>query len=138
MAVRPNVTNRNYQDEYYQLYVDPGFNAAHQKDAFLRIPEGQFSDPNIYEQFRLKVEKTGEDIVEVSPFYWDDDSSLWQPFTDFLDKALTSADWTTPVPTPMTLSITDDLLGQDFFDSLTLRFRSPDYSAIDAFAITSI
>ena len=138
MAVRPNFTNRNYQDEYHQLYVDPGFNVAHKKDAFLRIPEGQFSDPNIYEQFRLKVEKTREDTVDVSPFYWDDDSSLWQPFTDFLDKALTSADWTTPVPTPMSLSITDDLSGQDFFDSLTLRFRSPDYSAIDAFAITAI
>ena len=136
MAVRPSRTGLNPENEYHHLYVDGGFQVTHKKDSFLHVPGGQFADPNTYEQFRLKVEKTGENRVEVSPFYWDEDNSLWQPFADFLDKSLTSDDWTPPVPTPMSLSITDDL-GQDFFDSLTLRFRRPGYSAIDAFAITS-
>ena len=39
-------------------------------------------------------------------------------------------------PPPVPLSITDNLQGRDYFESLSFRFTNPEYSFLDTFAVT--
>ena len=137
MAVRPVGGANGNQDRYYHLYLDPGFLKTHEVDSFLQVP-GSYSDQlNTYKDFRLTVNKTGADRVEVSPFYWDNIGNRWVMFN------LAAIDPTNPdyssgesVPPPVPLSITDNLQGRDYFESLSFRFTNPEYSFLDAFAVT--
>ncbi|MEO1742084.1 MAG: calcium-binding protein, partial [Cyanobacteria bacterium J06629_9] len=105
----------------YLLYLDPGWQIPHEVESELQVPN-EFLTPTTYENFRLTLSKTDADTVAVMPYYWAD------------------GDWQASVPKagstlPMQLSISENLEGRDFFDSLTVRFRQ-DLTAIDAFAIT--
>ena len=137
MAVRPVGGANGNQDRYYHLYLDPGFEETHEVDSFLQVPGSYFNVLNTYKDFRLTVNKTGADRVEVSPFYWDNIGNRWVMFN------LAAIDPTKPdyssgesVPPPVPLSITNNLQGRDYFESLSFRFTNPEYSFLDSFAVT--
>ncbi len=105
----------------YQLYLDPGWQIPHEVEAELQVPD-EFVTPSTYENFKLTLSKTDSDTVAVMPYHWVD--GAWQPAVARTGSEL-----------PMLLSISQNLEGRDFFDSVTVRFRE-ELSALDAFAIT--
>lgn len=113
----------NFRNLPYLLYVDPGFQIPHEVEQELVVPD-QFPDTETYESFRLTLSKTGVDTVEVTPYYWLNDN--WQAFSAKDGSTL-----------PMSVSIQDNLEGQDYFESLSFRFRQ-NRSYLDAVAITRI
>lgn len=136
MAVRP--PEQASQNNYHQLYLDPGFMIPHEADAFLDVPDGQLNN-GVYEDFRLHVSKTGPDIVEVMPYYWD--NAQWQEFNVQSTTPSGAGDDAQNPPLqelPMELSISENMSGKNDFESITLRFTNPGYAAFDAFAITNI
>lgn len=116
-------SNGNFANLPYLLYLDPGFNIPYEQEAELVVPD-QFPDTQTYENFRFTLKKTDSDTVVVNPYYWANDS--WQAFLPHGDSKL-----------PLTLSITNNLAGRDYFESLSFRFRT-DRSFLDAVAITQI
>lgn len=134
MAVRPP---QKTQNKYHQLYLDPGFNITHEADAFLDVPKGQLNN-GVYEDFRLYVSKTGPDTVEVMPYYFD--NTQWQEFNvqPTTPKNASNAQNPPLQELPMKLSISENMKGENDFESITLRFTNPGYAAFDAFAITKI
>jgi hypothetical protein len=117
--VAPN--NGNFNNLPYLVYVDPGWQLPYEVQSALVVPD-QFATPDTWEKFRLTLTKTGPDTVTAMPYTWLDDH--WQALSARSGSTL-----------PLTIRITDDLDGKDFFNALNFRFRSA-LTSLGAVAIT--
>jgi len=113
------------------FYIDPGNMCfPHHSEMLLTHPAGVFTDPSIYESFRLVIRKTGPDSVVVEPYYWDRALGAWLMYRTPYDGR------ERPAP-PMLASIKKNMQWQSYFESLGFGMFT-DIPSVRACAVTQI
>lgn len=104
------------------LYVDPGYFIPHTAETTNR-PAVSFLSTNQWENFRMRVRKIATNTVELTPYWWNRTSSVWELIT-----AQTGT-------SPLTASITTALAGHQFIRGVEFQYYQAT-PAVDAVAIT--
>ncbi|MGF1478182.1 MAG: hypothetical protein ACFB4I_01645 [Cyanophyceae cyanobacterium] len=128
--IRPPSPNGNAQ-EYYNLYLDPGFQIEHVADALLEPPSEQTNVTNQLFSYRMRAEKQGGSVLATLEYLSGDWQSLesddlnWTTFERATNPGTPDYFSGENSDLPLRLDIENDLFGKDSFESLQLRFGTP-------------
>lgn len=111
---------------FYPLYADPGFNIPHTIEETLDPPAGGFPDAQTYETYRLLIRKTGTNVVQLTPFWWNRTTNGWQAISARPGSQV-----------PLVAPINTLLQGREFFYSLEIQFYES-VPAVDGLAVTQL
>ncbi|MBI3880584.1 MAG: hypothetical protein HY301_11055 [Verrucomicrobia bacterium] len=108
---------------HWYLYVDPGYFIPHTAESDLQ-PAVSFLATNQWENFRLRIRKTDTNTVELTPFWWNRTSSLWEQIAGQSGSA-----------SPLIANIATQMDGLQSLYAVELQFYQAT-PAVDAVAVT--